>query len=74
MVDIVEHLKRKELTYRLKILDKYPSKEFNELRNNIRDLGFDFIFNEGEDIKLIVVAEDLLEERLNANLINSASL
>lgn len=72
MVDIVEHLKRKELTYRLKILDKYPSKEFKELRKNIRDLGFDFIFKEGEDIKLIVVAKNLLEQNLNANLINSA--
>ncbi|MNM80838.1 hypothetical protein D3C81_928190 [compost metagenome] len=73
MVDIVEHLKRKVLTYRLKILDKYPSKEFKELRNNIRDLGFDFIFKEGEDIKLIIVAKDLLQEKLNASLINSAS-
>ncbi|WP_326514133.1 hypothetical protein [Clostridium intestinale] len=72
MVDIVEHLKRKELTYRLKILDEYPSKEFKELRNNIRDLGFDFIFKEGEDIKLIIVAKDLFEEKLNVRLINSA--
>lgn len=68
MVDVVEHLKRKELTYRLKMLERYPSKEFRELRNCIRDLGFDFIFEEEEEIKLIVVNKDILLDKLNTEL------
>lgn len=62
MTDILEHLKRKYLSYRLYILDKYPGSDFSILRNNLNLLGLDFTFNEGEEVGLIVVPISLIEK------------
>lgn len=67
--DIIEHLKNKDLSYRLDILDKYPSSSFKSLRNNLNLLGLDFTFDGGEDVELILIPFSSLEGSKDKTLI-----
>ncbi|MBU5269475.1 hypothetical protein [Clostridium cochlearium] len=66
--DILEYLKKKDYSYKQKILEQYPSRDFKKIRDNLNLLGLDIIFDKG-GFQLTVMPFSITEkQRINLRI------